>query len=213
MNQVENRFIVLISIIYLVGIVGFLIPSLNPMFIWLTPWNIIGAFIISWVFHKKWEAKHVMLILTIGVLGFFIEYAGVKTGAIFGSYYYGKTLGKGWSGVPYLIGLNWAAMIFYTSSLLAGRVQNPWGAAFLGAMLMTVYDFFLEPVAMKYDFWQWGYYGIPLKNYIAWFAISFGMHALLNLNVKPAKNKLAGSMYLIQLGFFLILYVWVKLIF
>lgn len=77
---------------------------------------------------------------------------------------------------------------------------------------MTTYDFFMEPVAMRYDFWQWKNGIIPLKNYIAWFVISFGMHLLVNSNVKPAKNRMASAMYLIQLGFFILLFVWVKLI-
>jgi len=51
-----------------------------------------------------------------------------------------------------------------------------------------------------------------LKNYIAWFMISFGMHGLINSNVKPAKNRMAAAMYLIQLGFFILLFVWIKLI-
>jgi len=192
-------------------VMGFLIPSFNPLFLKLTPWNILGAFVIAWVFHKKWEAKYILLILTAGVLGFFIEYAGVKTGAIFGNYSYGKTLGMGWQGIPYLIGLNWAALIFFTGSLLSGRITNPWISAAAGAVLMTVYDFFMEPVAMRYDFWHWHSNNIPLKNYIAWFVISLGMHLLINTNTKPAKNRVASAMYFIQLGFFVLLYVWIKL--
>jgi len=211
MNTVENRFIAIICIVYAVGVMGFLIPSFNPLFLKLTPWNILGAFVIAWVFHKKWEAKYILLILTAGVLGFFIEYAGVKTGAIFGNYSYGKTLGMGWQGIPYLIGLNWAALIFFTGSLLSGRITNPWISAAAGAVLMTVYDFFMEPVAMRYDFWHWHSNNIPLKNYIAWFVISLGMHLLINTNTKPAKNRVASAMYFIQLGFFVLLYVWIKL--
>lgn len=210
MNNVENRFITLIALIYCVGVAGFIIPSLNPTFIWLTPINIIVAFIFAWIFHKRWEAKHVALILTIGTLGFFLEYAGVISGKIFGNYHYGKTLGQGWQGIPYLIGLNWAALVFFTSSLLAGRVNNPYGASFLGAAMMTVYDFFLEPVAMRYDFWHWHLGIVPNQNYIAWFVAAFLFQLLLHLNTKPQRNKTAGAMYLIQLGFFLILYVWIR---
>lgn len=212
MNTVENRFIAIICIIYTVGLLGFIIPSLNPLFLKLTPLNIMGAFVIAWVFHKKWEAKFVMLIITAGILGFFIEYAGVKTGVIFGSYTYGKTLGTGWQGIPYLIGLNWAALVFFTGALVSGRINNPWLGALAAAILMTVYDFFLEPVAMRYDFWSWKHDIIPMKNYIAWFIISFGMHLLINSNVKLAKNRMAAAMYFIQLGFFILLFVWVKLI-
>lgn len=212
MQTVENRFIAVIAIIYAVGVAGFIIPSLNPLFIWLTPFNILGTFIIAWIFHKKWEINHFLMIAVIGLIGFFIELAGVKTQAIFGSYYYGATLGKKWQSVPYLIGLNWAAMVFYTSSLLAGRIKNNLGTAFLGASIMTIYDYFLEPVAMRYNFWHWKSSIIPLQNYIAWFVVSFIMHLILNTASKPIKNKMASALLFIQLGFFLILHIYIRLV-
>ena len=220
MNTVENRFIATIAIIYAVGIAGFMIPSLNPLFIWLTPINITGAFIIAWIFHKKWEFNHVLMIALLGVLGFFIEYAGVATKAIFGAYHYGKTLGSGLpvssngksaGYIPYLIGLNWAAMIFYSSSILAARIKNKWGTAFLGASIMTIYDYFLEPVAVRYDFWHWESKHIPVQNYIAWFAISFFMHLVLNMAAKPIKNRMATALFFIQFAFFLILHIYVRM--
>ena len=212
MQTVENRFIAVIAIIYAVGVAGFIIPSLNPLFIWLTPINILGTFIIAWIFHKKWDINHFLMIAIIGLIGFFIELAGVKTDAIFGSYYYGATLGKKWQSVPYLIGVNWAAMVFYTSSLLAGRIKNNLGTAFLGASVMTIYDYFLEPVAMRYDFWHWKSSIIPLQNYIAWFVVSFIMHLILNAASKPIKNKMASALFFIQLGFFLILHIYIRLV-
>ncbi len=211
MQTVENRFIATITIIYLVGIIGFIIPSLNALFIWLTPINILGTFIIALIFHKKWEFNHILMLFIIGIMGFFVEMAGIKTQAIFGSYTYGNTLGSKWQGVPYLIGVNWAALVFYTSSLLAGRIKNNLGVSFLSAGIMTIYDYFLEPVAMKYDFWSWKNNTIPLQNYIAWFFVAFIMHLMLNAACKPIKNKMAASLLFIQMGFFLILHIYVRL--
>lgn len=211
MQTVENRFITAIAIIYAVGIIGFMVQSLNALFIWLTPVNIIGTFIIAWIFHKKWEFNHLLMIAIIGIMGFFIELAGIKTQAIFGSYFYGKTLGSKWQGVPFLIGLNWAAMVFYTSSLLAGRIKNNLGVSFVSAAIMTIYDYFLEPVAVKYDFWHWKNGIIPIQNYIAWFFVAFIMHLMLNTACKPIKNKMASSLLFIQMGFFLILHIYVRL--
>jgi putative membrane protein len=211
MQTVENRFIAVIAVIYAVGIAGFMIPSLNALFMWLTPINILATFVIAWIFHKKWEFNHVLMILIIGIIGFFIELAGVKTQAIFGSYLYGKTLGAKWQGVPYLIGVNWAAMIFYTSSLLAGRIKNNLGVAFLGALIMTIYDYFLEPVAVKYDFWHWKNGIIPLQNYFVWFIVAFVMHLILNAACKPIKNRMATALLFIQMAFFLILHIYIRL--
>ena len=211
MQTVENRFISVIAIIYVVGILGFIIPSLNPIFIKLTPYNLIGSFIVAWIFHKKWELPHIATIILIGILGFFIELLGVKTGLIFGNYHYGNTFGAKWQQVPYLIGLNWAAMVFYTSSFLAPRIKNNILRALAGGALMTVYDFFLEPVAMRFDFWDWKNHTVPLQNYAAWFVFATLFHLLLNTTSKPIKNKAASTLFFIQGGFFIILYVFVRL--
>jgi putative membrane protein len=207
MQTVENRFIWVVSIIYVVGIAGFLIPELNPLFLKLTPWNLIAAFVIAWIFHKKWELSHVLTILGLGVAGFFVEFIGVKTGVIFGSYSYGSTLGAKWQGTPYLIGLNWAALILYTSSIFAGAVKSNLGRSILGAAVMTLYDFFMEPVAMKYDFWDWKDGIIPIQNYVAWFLIALVFHLILNAIAKPIRNRMAASLFYIQFGFFLILFL------
>lgn len=201
MQTVENRFIAVISIIYVVGILGFLVPSLNPIFIKLTPINLIASFAVAWIFHTKWEISHVTTLLLIGIMGFFIELLGVKTGLIFGNYHYGNTFGPKWQQVPYLIGLNWAAMVFYTSSFLAPRIKNNVARALAGGALMTIYDFFLEPVAMRFDFWHWKNGIVPLQNYAAWFVFATLFHLLLNSTSKPAKNRMAATLFFIQGAF------------
>ncbi|MFZ9969855.1 MAG: carotenoid biosynthesis protein [Bacteroidia bacterium] len=210
MNRVENRFIAVISLIYAVGIAGFIIPALRPLFIWLTPYNIAGAFAVAWLFHPKWSVGHAAVLALIGVLGFALEWAGVQTGQIFGTYYYGKTLGPGWNGIPYLIGLNWAAMTFYVSSLLAGRSKHNALLSLGGAAMMTLYDFFLEPVAVRFDFWHWRG-PIPMQNYMAWFVASFLFLMLLFSSSKPSHNRVAGTIYFIQLLFFMALFAWIRL--
>jgi len=210
MQKIENRVIAVVGIIYLVGIIGFLIPDLKPLFIDLTPLNILGSFVVAWIFHKKWEISHVVALAAIGIMGFFIEMLGVQTGLLFGSYHYGSTLGPDWQGIPYLIGVNWAALVFFTSSILAPRVKSTLLRSLLGAALMTLYDFFMEPVAMAYDFWHWKNSIIPMQNYFAWFVFAFLFHLLLNSVIKPAKNRIASSLFAIQGVFFLVLYIFIQ---
>ena len=102
-------------------------------------------------------------------------------------------------------------MVFYTSSFLAPRIKNTVVRAFAGGALMTVYDFFLEPVAMRFDFWDWKNGIIPLQNYAAWFVFATLFHLLLNSTSKPIKNRMASTLFFIQGGFFIILYVFVRL--
>jgi putative membrane protein len=72
---------------------------------------------------------------------------------------------------------------------------------------MTLYDFFMEPVAMKYDFWDWKDGIIPIQNYVAWFLIALVFHLILNAIAKPIRNRMAASLFYIQFGFFLILFL------
>jgi putative membrane protein len=206
MHTVENRFIAVIILIYSVGILGFMIPALNPLFLKLTPFNIIGSFIVALIFHKKWEFTPILTLLAIGFMGFFVELLGVKTGLIFGSYHYGATFGPKWQGTPYLIGLNWMALIFYTSSFLGPRIKNVILRSLAGGAMMTAYDFFLEPVAMRFDFWTWKNGVIPIQNFIAWFVIASSFHLLLNMISKPSGNRMASALFFIQWAFFIALY-------
>lgn len=202
MNSIEKRILLIAGIIYAVGIAGFAWEDSRSLFIRLTPWNIAGAFALGLVFQKKWPLNLFISLLCIAVCGFFVEYAGVHTGVIFGRYHYGKTLGPGWESIPFLIGLNWACMVFFTSSLLARYIKNPWAAALAGALLMTGYDFLLEPVAVKLDMWTWEESGIPLRNYIAWFVFSFAFIRIHSMLVRIEPNRIAGSLFIMQAVFF-----------
>lgn len=202
MKHVENRVLGIAAIVYAVGVAGFYLESTRSLFITLTPWNIAGAVGLSLLFHKQWSGGLFAALLCIATAGFFVEYAGVHTGLIFGSYQYGKTLGAGWQGIPFLIGLNWAGLVYGVTSLLSFKVKNPWLAAITGAALMTGYDFLLEPAAIKFDMWTWTGNSIPLKNYIAWFLTSLVFIRLFLYMTKAERNKVAAGLFLIQMAFF-----------
>lgn len=205
MNSIEKRILLIAGIVYAVGIAGFAWNETRGLFIQLTPWNIAAAFALGLVFQKKWSFPLFISLLCIAVCGFFVEYAGVHTGVIFGRYHYGKTLGAGWEGIPFLIGLNWACMVFFTCSLLVRHMKNPWLMALTGALMMTGYDFLLEPVAVKLDMWTWESLEIPLRNYLAWFACSFIFIRIHCLFTKAEPNRIAGGLFIMQAIFFAVL--------
>lgn len=75
-----------------------------------------------------------------------------------------------------------------------------------GATLAVVFDWLIEPVAVKLGYWTWlGNGQIPMFNYISWFVIS--MLLLLIFHVLPfqKQNKFAVNLLLIQAMFFLLL--------
>ncbi|KAA9333102.1 carotenoid biosynthesis protein [Hymenobacter busanensis] len=141
--------------------------------------------------------------LTVMLVGFGIEVAGVRTGIIFGQYDYGNTLGIRVLGVPLIIGLNWL-LLTYLAGGLAQRLPLPGLLrALLAAVLMVGLDVCIEPVAVHFGWWQWRFGVIPLQNFKAWFAVSFILQIYLNsTHVQPGRNPLVPFVYLLQLLFF-----------
>jgi uncharacterized membrane protein len=194
----------LLTAMYTAGLIGLQLPALRPYFLPLVPFNLITSAAIVLLFHPQWNRSFVAFCLTALLTGYWIEVAGVQTGKIFGLYQYGPTLGYQALRVPLLIGLNWLTLSYCTGVISAHWKQRWWWQAALGASLMVLLDFFIEPVAMTFDFWSWQQQRIPLQNYVAWWIISFGVLSLfhgLNFN---KQNRVAIFLYLLQLLFFIL---------
>jgi len=73
-----------------------------------------------------------------------------------------------------------------------------------GATLAVIFDWLMEPVAIKLGFWKWQG-DIPVYNYVCWFFISLLMLVLFRACKFNKQNKFAVNLLLIQLLFFLIL--------
>lgn len=141
--------------------------------------------------------------LTVMLVGFGVEVAGVQTGVIFGSYTYGTTMGPRLLSVPVIIGLNWL-ILTYVAGGLAQRLPLPgFARALLAALLMVGMDACIEPVAVHFGWWTWLADVIPLQNFKAWFALSLILQVFLNRShVQPGRNPLVPFVYMLQLLFF-----------
>lgn len=205
-SWLKNSYNVSLSvliIIHLVGIVGLLTPY-KPYFSALTPFTLILSFLLLLVNHKKHFFPWAIGLLLVGVAGYGVEVLGIQTGFPFGNYVYGKNLGVKIYDTPLLIGLNWAMLIYCTSRIF--NVFKPiYLQAGIGAALMLLYDFALEPAAIELGLWQWQGNSIPMSNYISWFIISFIMHWAILKFLPKSPNKIAMPLYLIQFIFFVII--------
>ncbi len=211
MKNKIHQFTILAIIVYCVGLAGFLIPVLKPYIVPLTPVNIVLAFVVALAFDKDLGLNKIFLLAGIAVTGFIVEYAGVYTGWIFGHYHYGKTLGPGFRDIPYIIGLNWAAMVLFCTQFFRFKKLPIWMISLLQAGLMTGFDYILEPVAVAFDFWTWDSGSIPARNYIAWFVISAIYTFTWNSSISFKKNEMSQRILMIQFVFFIILHLIVKL--
>jgi len=142
---------------------------------------------------------------------FLIELIGVKTGVIFGSYSYGETLQPLLWGIPVAIGFAWLAMLISSAAisqyLLPARFfTKPFVSAVAIALLMVIFDLFMEPAATKLGYWTWESKNIPLRNYLAWFAFGFILSYIglrLGLFIKKP-SSLALHAYIAQLCYFVL---------
>lgn len=198
-------------IIYIVGVCGiaFTSETYQALFLQLTPLNLIVTTIFTLLFHSTWNRNFIASAILIFLSGFFIEVIGVKTHLIFGNYWYGNTLGLKLLEVPVLIGLNWFLLIYIIATSFR-KIKNNFLFAIVCAAIMTFLDIFIEPIAIKLDFWQWQNSIIPMQNYVAWFIISFFLFLFFRKVNKNLSNRFSIIVLAIQFLFFTILNLLLK---
>ncbi len=194
-----------IVLLHLAGVIGMAIPSVRPFFKFLTPFHLILCTLLILFFHRDWRIAFFSFSLLAFFIGFGSEVLGVKTGLIFGDYNYGNVLGLKWLEVPLIIGVNWFLLVYITGELFNLRIENDWLAAGMGALLMVMIDFIIEPVAIGLDYWQWHTDNIPFSNYYGWFAIAFLIHLIYRKLDFRKKNPLATFLLINLILFFTVL--------
>lgn len=200
----KNAFRLLIAM-HLAGVIGLSIPETQDLFKLLVPFNLLLTAAILLHFEKEKSTKYGFFILLTFVIGFFAEVLGVKTGLLFGSYTYGPTLGFKAFEVPLAIGLNWVVLVYCSAHLSQKIASTTFIQIILGSLIMVAFDFIIEPVAIKFDFWAWEELNIPIRNYLGWLLLSVLLHTLFHFLIKPSNNSLAIRLLYIQVAFFLIL--------
>lgn len=204
--MMSERWIrIILLILYVVGAVGMLMPSTRTWFVQLSALNLaisFGALILS---RKAKPLTFVVFLSIAFVIGISVELIGVHTSYLFGSYFYGNSLGWKCYSVPLIIGLNWG-ILTVTSSAIIHRFQlNKHVEAILAAILMVLFDYILEPVAIKLDYWHWTEGQIPVYNFICWMGVSYLLQLIYQRMKLAEVNKVAESLFLMMFIFFTLL--------
>ena len=217
--QIATAIAVLFHAIGLTGILFFK----RDFFIHSTPFNLLLMFVLLvWTQERK-NTWFWIFLITCFITGVGVEMIGVNTGVLFGDYRYGNVLGIQVKNVPLLIGVNWFIIIFCSgiavNTLLMKIINNlPEGVnprsttlkalsvTVDGATLAVIFDWLIEPVAVKLNYWHWNGNGaIPIYNYICWFLVSILLLVVFHFCKFEKKNKFAVNLLLIQVMFFLVL--------
>lgn len=201
----QRNALALLVAMHVAGVIGLSIESTRELFQLLTPFNLIATAAIVLHFEEFKYKNYFGFIFLCFAIGFGIEVAGVATGVIFGEYSYGATLGFKLFNVPLLIGVNWIVLSYATRMTAQKFTKQPIAIAALASLMMVVLDYFIEPVAIKYDFWNWASESIPVQNYLAWFITSFVIQ-IIGLKIAPQlNNQLAMKLLVVETLFFVTL--------
>lgn len=137
----------------------------------------LAASSFSSALHNLGTKKAIIGLFTVTSLAFLIEKIGSTTGIPFGDYSYSAILTPQLIGVPIAVMFAWFAMTWVMCVFVHDIKGSLVKKAMLVGLLLTAWDFYLDPQMTSKQYWIWnttspslpGIPGIPLTNYVGWF--------------------------------------------
>ncbi len=171
-----------------------LVMSLPPAGQTLFQWGMAGGGVVYIIFGAAAVGLYSLRTLGLGAtLGFLLpsvflslssELLGTSTGFPFGHYHYLSGLGYKIAGlVPFTIPLSWfylglVSYVIARAGVAGGKGELNWvrqiAAIALGALLLTAWDFVLDPAMSQTSvpFWEFeevgAFFGMPYRNLAGW---------------------------------------------
>jgi putative membrane protein len=188
--------IFIIWLVHISGLLGMLFYDLD-FFAGYTSVNLTLMSIILFFNFKLNSGRQILSLLSIFLIGMITEILGVNYGLIFGDYEYGNNLGLKLFGVPFLIGINWVILTAISANIAFFLTKNKsvLSTVFIGALLMLVMDFVMEPVAPKLDMWRFENLIVPTSNYIGWLIIGLLTQMIYNLLFREKETIVSINLY------------------
>lgn len=206
MKKNQGVFLIAILIIFhMVGLIGIMLPDFKELILSLSFLNLLLAFTVIILAENENKLLLISFLSIAFIIGISVELIGVHTGMLFGDYSYGANLGPKLWGVPLVIGINWGVLSITTASITQKINLPVYFKIIVNAFLLVLFDFVMEPVAMKSDFWSWKNDEIPLFNYVCWFFVALILQLIYHWIRKSKSNKVFNALFVIQLLFFIIL--------
>jgi putative membrane protein len=194
-------------IFYTVGLALYSFPITRQLFVLITPYTLVLVAVSAFFFHKEWNTKTVLVLLSIFVVSMLVEIIGVATGKLFGLYSYNASLGIRIADVPIIIGVNWMILIYASNAILSKITSNRILKVIGASALMVVYDLVLEQAAPLMNMWKFENDFPPFRNYLMWFLLALLFQFAFELFSLNTNNKPARALFITQIFFFSIIVV------
>jgi putative membrane protein len=206
----ERISILLILLFHIVGLTGFFVSSIQPLFLSIVPYHLLLMFAVMCYSHQTFNLKFSVYVITICCFGYSLEWIGVHQHLLFGYYFYGKTLGFKLNDIPLTIGINWFVLTYAMGTVLQrSPIKSTLLKIVLGAVMLTGLDLAIEPIAVRYNYWHWtrtsGYLTAPAGNYIGWLLCSALMLFIFNRFNFAKQNRAGTVLYITQIVFFVLM--------
>lgn len=203
----ERWLIGLLLFLYASGAVAHAVPTLRPLTLATTDLFILffTVAILVLIYRRQHDARLWIWVVIAYAGTFVVEAVGTATGAIFGDYTYGATMRWQLADVPLVIALNWVVLILATNHVAAYLRRGAVLTSAVASLLIAVYDFFIEPVAIKLDYWTWAGGAIPFRNYVAWAVVALVFSLPLNLLNIRYRSPVLPVYLVVQLLYFILL--------
>jgi len=205
MSLKSKILISILLILYTVGVFGILTPQYRNMFLALSDVNLYISFIILLIARNQKDRNWYFFIGFAFLVGMAVEWVGVHTGYLFGNYEYGQNLGRKFDGIPYVIGCNWALIVVSSATMAKHFFRHNYLTPLFAAIIMVIFDLFMEPVAISSDFWSWTDGYIPIYNYVCWFIVGLFLQLIYHFFKLNEANKVNDALFVIMTLFFIIL--------
>lgn len=203
-----------LAVLFAVGAAGHVVAHTLPWMLVLTPgFLLLTSVAVAAPSLAAGGRRFAVWAAGAYALTFAAEAVGVATGAVFGEYVYGPTLGWKVLDVPLIVAFNWV-LVVNGAVCIAGRILPPRAEAgrrialpLLAGAIAAAFDWVMEPVAIRLDYWTWAGGAIPLQNYAAWFVLAAVLAAFHPRQLQRAcelgtTGRLAGLYVVLQAGFF-----------
>lgn len=190
---------------YLVGLLLYIIPYTQPLFVSITSLSLFLVIAVVLAFHKDWNVKTVIWFTFIILSSFLLEMQGVASGELFGQYAYERGLAPMINNTPLIIGFNWLFLVYASNNIVNRFESKPWIRILSGSLLMVFYDLILEWVAPYMAMWQFESGYPPFQNFLVWFAVAIFYHTGFEVLKIKSDNPPARFLFGLQILFFVLI--------